>query len=42
VTYKTAWFLAHRLREAMKEAADAPPLGGFGKIIEAVETYIGR
>jgi len=42
VTYKTAWFLAHRLREAMKEPAGAPPLGGFGKIIEADETYIGR
>jgi hypothetical protein len=41
LTYKTAWFLAHRLREAMKEDASAGPLGGSGKIIEADETYIG-
>ena len=42
LTYKTAWFMAHRLREAMREPDNAPPLGGFGKIIEADETYIGR
>lgn len=43
VTYKTAWFLAHRLREAMKEtAATHGPLGGEGKTVEADETYIGR
>jgi transposase-like protein len=43
VTYKTAWFMAHRLREAMKEdTASSGPLGGEGKIIEADETYIGR
>lgn len=40
VTYKTAWFMAHRLREAMRE--DAPgPLGGEGKFVEADETYVG-
>lgn len=40
VTYKTAWFMAHRLREAMRE--DAPgPLGGEGKTVEADETYVG-
>jgi transposase-like protein len=40
VTYKTAWFMAHRIREAMR--VDAPePLGGEGKIVEADETYIG-
>jgi transposase-like protein len=42
VTYKTAWFLAHRLREAMKGDLDAGPLGGSGKTVEADETYIGR
>ncbi len=40
VTYKTAWFMAHRIREAMKDA-NLPPLGGEGKIIEADETAIG-
>jgi transposase-like protein len=40
VTYKTAWFMAHRIREAMR--LDAPePMGGHGKIIEADETYVG-
>ena len=40
VTYKTAWFMAHRIREAMRPNSDAGPLGGVGKIVEA-ETYIG-
>lgn len=40
VTYKTAWFLCHRIREAMTPGARGP-LGGEGKIIEADETYIG-
>ena len=41
VTYKTPWFMAHRLREAMKEDPSAAPLGGAGKIVEADEMYIG-
>ena len=40
VTYKTAWFMAHRIREAMKDM-NPPPMGGEGSIIEADETYIG-
>src|SRR3954453_17227008 len=41
VTYKTAWFMAHRIREAMTD--DNPmPLGGEGKIVEADETYQGK
>ena len=40
VTYKTAWFMVHRIREAMKET-DAGPLGGFGVTVEADETYVG-
>lgn len=40
VTYKTAWFMAHRIREAMKE--DCGPMGGEGCTIEADETYFGR
>lgn len=41
VTYKTAWFLAHRIREAMRDGTLAP-MGGSGKIIEADETVIGK
>jgi transposase-like protein len=41
VTYKTAWFMTHRIREAMK-AENVGPLGGEGKIVEADETYIGK
>ncbi|MCK0129045.1 IS1595 family transposase [Erythrobacter sp. F6033] len=40
VTYKTAWFMMHRIREAMKDT-DNEPLGGFGKFVEADETYVG-
>jgi transposase-like protein len=44
VTYKSAWFMMHRLRAAMDPIYVAPagPLGGEGKIMEADETYIGR
>ncbi len=43
VTYKTAWFMAHRIREAMKEdVASSGPIGGEGKTIEADEAYHGR
>ncbi|MFG1292738.1 IS1595 family transposase [Xanthobacter versatilis] len=43
VTYKTAWFMAHRIREAMREdVAATGPLGGEGKIVEADETYFGK
>jgi hypothetical protein len=41
VTYKTAWFMCHRLREAMADLKPAGPLGGSGKIVEADTTYIG-
>ncbi len=37
---KTAWFLTHRIREAMKDGG-LEPLGGAGKVIEADTTYIG-
>jgi transposase-like protein len=40
-TYKTAWFLSHRIREAMR-SDDFTPLGGGGGIVEADETFIGR
>jgi transposase-like protein len=42
ITYKSAWFMAHRIREAMKERAWPGPLGGAGQIVEADETFIGR
>ena len=42
VTYKTAWFMAHRIREAMTpDKGSAGPLGGEGKIVEADTTYVG-
>lgn len=41
VTYKTAWFLCHRIREAMSGTAPTGPLGGSGKIVEVDETYVG-
>lgn len=42
VTYKTAWFMAHRIREAMKPAEGSAPLGGEGQTVEADETYFGK
>jgi transposase-like protein len=40
VTYKSAWFMMHRLREAMT-AGNLPPLGGEGKFVEADHSYVG-
>lgn len=40
ITLKSAWFMSHRIREAMKDGG-LPPLGGNGGIIEIDETYIG-
>ena len=40
VTYKTAWFMAHRIRESMRDDK-AEPLGGEGETIESDETYWG-
>jgi transposase-like protein len=41
VSYKAAWFMAHRIREAMRDGS-LSPLGGFGYAVEADETFIGR
>lgn len=41
VTYKTAWFLAHRIREAMR-SGELAPFGQDGGAVEVDETYIGR
>jgi transposase-like protein len=40
ITYKSAWFLSHRIREAMRVGA-LGPLGGMGKVVEVDETYYG-
>jgi transposase-like protein len=40
ITYKSAWFMCHRIREAMTPKTRGP-LGGEGKIVEADETYMG-
>jgi len=41
VTYKTAWFMFHRIREAMR-SGELAPMGGAGTVVEVDETYIGR
>jgi transposase-like protein len=41
VTYKTAWFMMHRLREAQREL-NPTPMGGTGRVIQADETYYGN
>ncbi|MGA7384489.1 MAG: IS1595 family transposase [Methylocella sp.] len=40
VQYKTAWFVAHRIREAMADH-DPEPFGGKGKVVEVDETFQG-
>src|SRR5436190_1285395 len=43
VTYKTAWFMTHRVREAMTRDYGGSKIGGGGgKFVEADETYVGR
>ena len=41
ISYKCAWFMMHRLREAMRWAASLR-MGGSGKMVEGDETYIGQ
>jgi transposase-like protein len=41
ITLKSAWFLSHRIREAMREG-NLGPIGGNGKTTEADETYFGK
>jgi transposase-like protein len=41
VTYKSAWFMCHRVREAMIDT-DKTPMGGNGGIVQADETYYGN
>jgi transposase-like protein len=42
VTYETAWFMEHRVREAMKPGEKLPPMGGGGTVVEIDETFIGK
>jgi len=41
ITYKSAWFLAHRVREAMQDG-DLTQFGSDGGCVEVDETFIGR
>ncbi len=42
ISYKSTWFMMHRIREAMREPAFASgPLGGQNQVVEADETFIG-
>lgn len=42
ITYRSAWFMAHRIRESMRTGGLAPPMGSGGTPVEMDETYIGR
>jgi transposase-like protein len=42
VTLKTAWFMGHRIREAMRIGSLNPPMGGAGGVVEVDETIYGR
>jgi transposase-like protein/GNAT superfamily N-acetyltransferase len=41
VTYKTAWFMEHRIRHALDDSPYAVKIGGKNKVVEIDETYIG-
>lgn len=42
ITYKSAWFMTHRIREALKDPEFTNKLGGNGKFVEVDETYWGN
>src|SRR6202035_65716 len=41
VSYKSAWFMCHRIRESLRDTKIDTPLGGQNKVVEADETYVG-
>lgn len=41
VTLKTAWFMSHRIREAMRFVG-VEPMGGAGEVVEVDETFFGK
>jgi transposase-like protein len=42
ISYKSAWFMMHRLREALRTGGLLPPMGEGGGPVEADETYLGN
>ncbi len=42
ITLKSAWFMSHRIREAMRVGGLKPPMGGDGGVVEIDETVYGR
>lgn len=41
LSYKTTWFLCHRIRESLRADDTLPPMGGSNKVVEADETFVG-
>jgi transposase-like protein len=41
ISYQSAWFMCHRIREAMRPAKYPGPLGGLEETVEVDETYVG-
>jgi transposase-like protein len=42
ISYKSTWFMMHRLREALRNGGLAPPMGGEGSVVEVDEAFVGR
>ncbi len=42
IKYQSAWFMSHRIREAMRSGSLTPPMGGEGGVVEVDETIYGR
>jgi transposase-like protein len=41
ISYKSTWFMMHRIREAMRDGTFPTPIGGQSSVVEADETYVG-
>jgi transposase-like protein len=41
VSYKSSWFMCHRIRESLRDTKLDTPLGGQNKVVEVDETYVG-
>lgn len=41
ISYKSTWFMMHRIREALRDGSFPGPLGGENKVVEVDETYVG-
>ena len=42
ISLRSAWFMSHRIREAMRSGSFVTPMGGAGSIVEIDETFIGK